>query len=270
MFTPTSPLGSFNTNQPLGRPMCSNCNHDLTGATTSACCPECGKPLVEVLVREGAFPFRSWTGKPMRRYESSKRIWGLPLVSIALGPDATGKMGRARGYFAIGDVATGVFAFGGFARGLVAFGGMSIGGVTFGGLSLGTFAAFGGGALALLGSAIGGFACGAMASGGGAIGIIAQGGMAIGYIARGGSAQGVFTWGGRTTPDAATVAMFDQFSWLIGPSGPMPNLGYALAWTAAIAITIITLALLPVFLAREQRDLRAEEMNRTAQRRVGP
>ncbi len=254
-FPSTAPLGTQ-----LGKPSCSNCGYDLTNATSSANCPECGKPLVEVLVREGAFPFR----KATRRFESSQQLFGMPLVSIAFGPDATGRMGRAKGYFAFGDIATGVFAFGGFARGLVAFGGMSIGGVTFGGLSLGTFAAFGGGAVAILGSAVGGFAAGLMAHGGGAIGVFAQGGLAIGYLARGGSAKGVHTWPARATPDAATQALFDQYAWLIGPSGPVPPLHYGLAWTAGIALIIAILALLPASFARERRDPRAEELLRPA------
>ena len=51
------------------------------------------------------------------RYESSVRYAGLPLISIARGPDAdTGEVfGSARGIVAIGDTAGGVFAFGGLA-----------------------------------------------------------------------------------------------------------------------------------------------------------
>ena len=154
----------------LPKPYCSACGHDLTGAITASACPECGRPLVEVLTRSpvfrGGVGFGAY-GRPSRRYASERRLFGMPLVSIAYGPDDAGKMGHAKGYFAFGDMATGVFAFGGLARGLVAFGGLSIGGVTFGGLSLGTFAAFGGGAVAWLGSAIGGFAIGLLANGGG-------------------------------------------------------------------------------------------------------
>jgi predicted RNA-binding Zn-ribbon protein involved in translation (DUF1610 family) len=158
----------------LPKPYCAACGHDLTGATAANACPECGRPLVEVLTRATLGAGGRMGGRPTRRYTSKRRIFGMPLVAIAYGPDEKGKLGHAKGYFAFGDIATGVFAFGGFARGLVAFGGLSIGGVTFGGLSLGTFAAFGGAAVAWLGSAVGGMAIGLLANGGSAIGAIAQ------------------------------------------------------------------------------------------------
>ena len=265
------PLGTV-----LPKPFCAACGHDLSGAVTSASCPECGRPLVEVLVREhrlgGSY------GKPTRRYTSKRRVLGLPLLSIALGPDSAGKMGHAKGYVAVGDTATGVFAFGGLARGVVAFGGVSLGGVTFGGLSIGTCAAFGGGAVALLGSAVGGFAAGIVAAGGGAVGIIAQGGFAMGWLARGGAANGVHAWSsagssagrsagssagrGSSVPDAATQALFDQYAWLIGPSGAAPQIQYNLVWTGVIAVAVIVLALTPLLLARAKRDPVAEELNR--------
>ncbi len=258
----------MNNRVPIGtvlpKPFCAACGHDLTGAVQSASCPECGKPLVEVLIRERQLG--GMYGRPTRRYTSERRVLGLPLVSVALGPDAAGKMGHAKGYFALGDVATGVFAFGGVARGLVAFGGLSLGGVTFGGLSIGTFAAFGGGAVAWLGSAIGGFAIGLMANGGGAIGALAQGGLAIGWLARGGEAKGVHTWGlGRSAPpDDATRALFDQFAWLLGPSGAGPQIHYGILWTVVIALAIALLALLPVGLARTRRDVVGDDLRRTS------
>ncbi len=248
------PLGTV-----LPKPFCAACGHDLSGAVTSASCPECGRPLVEVLVREHRLG-------STRRYTSKRRVLGLPLLSIALGPDSAGKMGHAKGYFAVGDTATGVFAFGGLARGVVAFGGVALGGVTFGGLSIGTCAAFGGGAIALLGSAVGGFAAGIVAAGGGAIGVIAQGGFAMGWLARGGAANGVHGWSsagrGSSVPDAATQALFDQYAWLIGPSGAAPQIQYNLVWTGVIAVAVIVLALTPLLLARAKRDRVAEELNR--------
>ena len=253
-------MNALPTGTQLPKPYCAACGHDLTGAVQSASCPECGRPLVEVLVRERRLG--GMYGKPTRRYTSPQRVLGMPLVSIALGPDARGKMGHAKGYFALGDVATGVFAFGGVARGLVAFGGMSFGGVTFGGLSIGTFAALGGGAVAWLGSAVGGFAIGLMANGGGAIGGIAQGGLAIGWLARGGDARGVHVWSPAVQPDDATRALFEQFAWLVGPSSAGPAIHYGLAWTVGIAIVIAVLALLPVALARRARDPIAEELSR--------
>ena len=63
------------------------------------------------------------------RHESPRKFFGLPLWAIAIGPDwERGEMrGHARGFFALGDIATGWFAFGGLARGLFAFGGLAIG-----------------------------------------------------------------------------------------------------------------------------------------------
>ena len=242
----------------LPRPFCAKCGHDLTGAVHSAVCPECGRPLVEVLTREPRF------SKMTRRYESPTRVLGLPLLSIATGPDAEGKMGRAKGYIAVGDVATGVFALGGIARGVVAMGGIAVGGVTFGGLSIGTFAAFGGGAIALLGSSLGGFSVGLMANGGLAVGALAQGGLAIGWLARGDQAQGVHAWTLGRTPDDATRALFDQFAWLLGPSTGGPGLQYGLGWTIAIALVVAFLAAIPLILARKPRDRVAEELQQTA------
>ena len=173
-----------------------------------------------------------------------------------------GKTGHAKGFFAFGDMATGVFAFGGIARGVVAFGGVALGGCTFGGLSIGTFAALGGGAVALLGSAVGGFAIGLMANGGGAIGVFAQGGLAMGWLARGQTAQGVHVWKLGVAPDDATRALFDQFSWLLGPSAAGPSIHYGFAWTLGIAVMVILLALCPVILARAARNPIEDDLRR--------
>jgi hypothetical protein len=247
----------------LPKPFCAACGHELTGATTSSACPECGRPLVEVLTRSAIGPNGRMMTRPSRRYASKRRLFGLPLVAIAYGPDDKGRLGHAKGYFAFGDIATGVFAFGGFARGLVAFGGMSIGGVTFGGLSVGTFASFGGLSIAWLGSAIGGMAVGLLANGGGAVGVIAQGGLAVGWVARGSEAIGTHTGGARTLPTDEARALFDQLAWLIGPAGFTPTIHYGLAYTAVIALAIAVLAAIPAILARERPDRIEEELRRT-------
>lgn len=249
----------------LPKPYCAACGHDLTGATAANACPECGRPLVEVLTRATLGAGGRMGGRPTRRYTSKRRIFGMPLVAIAYGPDEKGKLGHAKGYFAFGDIATGVFAFGGFARGLVAFGGLSIGGVTFGGLSLGTFAAFGGAAVAWLGSAVGGMAIGLLANGGSAIGAIAQGGSAGGWLARGVVAKGVHTWGQGSPPTDETRALFDQFAWLVGPAGPMPQIHYGLLATVIIAVVIALLAALPALVASDRADRVEEELRRTPQ-----
>ena len=114
------------------------------------------------------------------RRQSKRMIGGVPLWSVALGPDMDkGEMrGHAKGVLAVGDVATGVFAFGGLARGVVAFGGLAIGLASFGGLGIGLVLALGGGAIGTL--AFGGGAAGAVAIGGGAAGVYAMGGSAVG------------------------------------------------------------------------------------------
>lgn len=117
------------------------------------------------------------------RRESARTLFGLPLWSIAVGPDLErGEIrGHARGIFALGDMATGCFALGGLARGVVAMGGLAIGLVSIGGGSIGIAAALGG-------AALGGFAIG-----GAAVGFVAVGGVALGYYAFGGVALGAYT-----------------------------------------------------------------------------
>lgn len=114
------------------------------------------------------------------RRRAGFELFGLPAYAIAFGPDPErGELrGHAKGFLAIGDVATGVIALGGVARGLVAVGGLAIGILAFGGGSLGLALALGGAAIG--GVAIGGGAAGAVAVGGGAAGIYATGGAAAG------------------------------------------------------------------------------------------
>jgi hypothetical protein len=63
------------------------------------------------------------------RYNSETKFFGIPFVSIAMGPDIEkGEVrGHAKGIIAIGDIATGCLAIGGIARGVVALGGLSVG-----------------------------------------------------------------------------------------------------------------------------------------------
>lgn len=113
------------------------------------------------------------------RKRSSYEFIGMPLYSIALGPDlAKGELrGHAKGVLAIGDLATGIVAIGGLARGAIAIGGLAFGLVAFGGLAVGALA-------------LGGAAIGLAALGGGALGCVAVGGAAIGVYAAGGAAFG--------------------------------------------------------------------------------
>jgi zinc protease len=119
-----------------------------------------------------------------RRYTSSARLLGLPLIDVQFADSQSSQMapGRALGWIAIGDKATGIlFAFGGVAKGLVAMGGIAVGGVAIGGFSLGILS-------------LGGFAVGGLAIGGGAIGYDALGGGALAYnSAAGGGAVAYHT-----------------------------------------------------------------------------
>ncbi len=140
------------------------------------------------------------------RRRSEVELFGLPLWSVALGPDwqRGERRGHARGFFAVGDLATGVFALGGMARGVVALGGLSLGLLTVGGGSFGLLFAFGG------------FALGGIAVGGLAVGAVAVGGLAVGYYAAGGGAVGAHTLS-AVTRDPEAVEFFRRFlPWVPG------------------------------------------------------
>lgn len=223
-------------------PYCGNCKYSLVGLTDSSRCPECGKPLVEVLQRPG------WR-IPGRRYTSRTRLFGLPLLHVASGPSETEPIGRARGIIAIGDDALGVLAVGGFARGVFALGGLSLGVVAAGGFSLGLLA-FGG--LALGGFALAGLAAGLLASGGLAAGIVAQGGLAIGYFARGGATSGAHTVTGVPgVGDAEAVEFFGRAAWLLGSTSSGMQLLPIIWWlVSALGLAVVTFAVLGLAYAR--------------------
>jgi hypothetical protein len=135
------------------------------------------------------------------RKRSSFEFLGLPLWSVATGPDPTRNeiRGHAKGVIAIGDIATGFIALGGWARGVFALGGLATGVFSFGGVAVGLLFALGGGAVS-----------GGLAMGGGAVGTVAIGGGAIGHYAAGGGAQGTHVISpARTDPEA--VAFFERW-----------------------------------------------------------
>jgi hypothetical protein len=165
---------------------------------------EFAKAKKQLLSAPAAPAFSAFPMKGIRR-QSSQTLFGLPLWSIAMGPDwERGEMrGHARGIFAFGDMATGLFACGGLARGFVAIGGLAVGLFAFGGGAIGVLVAIGGGAI------------GGLAFGGGAIGVVAIGGGAFGYYALGGGAAGVHTVS-ALHQDPAAIDFFQQyFPWLI-------------------------------------------------------
>ena len=208
-------------------PYCGNCGYCLTGATESSKCPECGKPLVEVLTRNSQMRM---TGK---RYRSKARLFGLPVIDVAIGP-ASGQMrGVARGIIAVGDIAMGGIALGGISIGVVPVGGLALGLCSFGGSSIGLL------------TAMGGLAVGCLAVGGAAFGVLAGGGGAVGIFAQGAGAQGMFARQARMRRSPTGPDPFEAVSWFFG-SGPastqaliMPVLivfGITLAVTALIAL----------------------------------
>ncbi|MCA9284743.1 MAG: hypothetical protein KDA22_05995 [Phycisphaerales bacterium] len=221
-----------NASPAAGEPYCGHCGYVLTGATESAKCPECGRPLVEVLRRRGQSP---WRGV---RYRSETTFFGMPLLAVSLGPSETERTGHAEGFIAIGDKATGAVALGGRATGIVALGGMTAGVFSAGGLSLGGVAI---GGMAIGGLSVGGMAIGAFATGGGAVGYIAVGGAPAGrYAARGGPFGPHPVSPSGSDPQAKIV--FDNMAWLLGsrPGSPLP-----FAWAGgAIAAVLVLLTLM--------------------------
>jgi hypothetical protein len=207
----------------------------LTGLTESARCPECGKPLVEVLTRT-----RPGRVRPYYRYRSKAMLFGVPVVDVALGPHPATptRRGVARGVIAVGDVAIGGVAVGNIACGFASFGMVSIGGAAIGACSVGLFSALGGAALG--GFAVGGAALGGVATGGGAVGIVAQGGGAAGVYARGRGAAGVHTIDFRQA-DPAAVGVFDALTPVLGKSVAPMNFSAVHAGVTCLACSVLVM-----------------------------
>ena len=225
-------------------PFCSNCGYSLKGLTESSKCPECGRPLVEVLERGPLIGLG-------RRYTSDIVIFGLPLVQIALGPYEEEKYGRARGIIAIGDRATGWLAVGSFARGIIACGGVSIGLVAVGGLGLGGIS-IGGVALGLI--AYGGLVGGGIGVGGLVVAYVAvSAGLGVAYYARAGFAHAVHGLGNNVIDPVAST-FFKENAWLFGRT----STGFTFMSWVGLAIfmiaVIVFLVVLCGYLARAARD----------------
>ncbi len=135
----------------------------------------------------------AWLSRGMgREYISERKLLGLPLVHINMGPRYPGQPVRhAKGWLAVGEVAVGVVAFGSFAVGLMAWGGIALGAVVWAGLGIGIVS-------------FAGMSVGVLATGGAAVGIGAVGGLAIGIYAHGGQGIGPHSGSdGEVDPQAA-------------------------------------------------------------------
>jgi len=134
-------------------------------------CPECGNKISEKAV---FCPMCGYSAKTPGafycfEYVSKRKVFGLPLLHVVLGPavdPATSKIRIAKGIVAIGGIAVGVLAIGGLALGVIAIGGVGLGLIVLGAASIGV----------------------AIAVGAAAVGFVAIGGAAFGYYAMGGTA----------------------------------------------------------------------------------
>ena len=146
-------------------------------------CPECGNEISDkaVMCPMCGYSSRGGTGSfYCFEYVSKRKLFGLPLVHVVLGPPLDPATGRLR-------IAKGIIAMGGIAMGWLAIGGVALGLVSLGGVGLGLLAALGGVGVSL------GFAAGGLA-----IGFVAIGGCAVGYYAFGGGVFGVHIVSGST------------------------------------------------------------------------
>ncbi|HJN08746.1 MAG TPA: serine/threonine-protein kinase [Pirellulaceae bacterium] len=199
-------------------------------------------------------------------FKSKTHLFGWPLLHIAFGRDLrTGKILRAKGIIAIGDIAYGVVAIGSYAVGGIAIGGGAVGGLAFGGGAVGSLAiggcalglfSFGGIAMGLL-LAIGGLALGLGFSYGGlALGTVAKGPVALGWYADAGHgmAFGVHALGSNVThQDTPAESFFTYFATL--------GAGTILVGIMLVAIVTCVAGLLVSFrILRRKKERRAVEM----------
>lgn len=86
---------------------CRECKHSVS--PNARACPQCGAP----------FPARSiWKGSGFE-WRSETTFFGYPLIHVAFGRDAQGKLRVARGIIAVGQFAIGVIAIAQFGIGLL-------------------------------------------------------------------------------------------------------------------------------------------------------
>lgn len=163
-------------NQIVALAACRECQHEVSNVARA--CPQCGAP----------YPGRpTWQGNGYD-WKSQTTVWGFPLIHIAFGRDARGKLRVAKGIIAIGQFGIGLitiaqfgigflFGFGQFFLALTAIAQVAITPV----IGIGQFAT----------------------------GYIAMGQVAIGYYALGQVAYGIQVWG-MNRRDAEALAFFSR------------------------------------------------------------
>jgi hypothetical protein len=162
---------------------CRECQHQVS--KTARACPHCGAP----------FPGRAhWQGTGYE-WKSQATVFGYPLVHVALGRDARGKLRVAKGVIAIGQFGIGVITLAQFGIGLL----------------------FGFGQVFLALTAVAQvaitpvFGLGQLATG-----YIAIGQLAIGYYALGQIAHGMYAWS-TNQRDPAALEFFARWLPLLRP-----------------------------------------------------
>ena len=86
---------------------CRECRHEVSDIART--CPQCGVP----------FPGRpGWQGTGYE-WKSRTTVWGYPLVHVAFGRNARGRLRVAKGVIAIGQFAVGVITVAQFGIGLL-------------------------------------------------------------------------------------------------------------------------------------------------------
>ena len=135
-------------------------------------CPECGNPTSDKAISCPQCGFTRRGGLAFE-YRSETKLFGLPLVHIALGR-GSGQIRVAKGIIAIGDIALGFISLGGVSFGLISLGGAAVGLAAAGGCVIGAGVAVGGAAVGYL--AVGGAALGYYVLGGGCFGVEHLGG----------------------------------------------------------------------------------------------
>lgn len=162
---------------------CRECEHQISH--NARACPQCGAP----------FPGRPhWQGTGYE-WKSRAAVCGYPLIHVAFGRDARGKLRVAKGVIAIGQFGIGLLTLAQFGIGLL----------------------FGCGQFVFALTAVAQVALTPVFGlGQFAVGYIAIGQLAIGYYALGQMAYGLYTWS-TNQRDPAALEFFSRWLPLLRP-----------------------------------------------------